>query len=250
VTPILSVLGAPAAFLVCTFFYLVGLSRILAMAPRPPESNPQGFWANFTGGLGYVYMRPIIRFTIMLAIFHCGLTMAFESLLPAFSRERLSLDDGGGTLIIGVGAGAFIASVFISGIQTNRARGNTLILTGMVSGLGQSVLSLTGVIWLAFPAAMFMGGAQAAFMTMTQAVTQATAADEFRGRVASINTFALGGMMATVNLLNGSLADQFGAHSLLFWEGLVFAGLVLLSLFAVTGRRVYGRAPALEPQLA
>lgn len=250
VTPILSLLGAPAAFLLCTVFYLAGLTRILAMAPRPPEPVRETFWANFTGGIRYVYVRPVIRFTIMLAIFHCGLTMAFESLLPAFSRERLSLDDGGGTLIIGVGAGAFVASVFISGIQTTRARGNVLILTGLVSGLGQSLLGLTSIIWLAVPAAMLMGGAQAAFMTMTQAVTQAAAADEFRGRVASINTVALGGMMATINLVNGSLADQIGAHSLLFSEGLIFAAIVLLSLFSVTGRRVYGRSTTLEPQPA
>jgi MFS family permease len=250
VTPILSLLGAPAAFLVCTVFYLAGLSRILAMQPRAPEPVRESMWSNFTGGIGYVYARPVIRFTIMLAIFHCGLTMAFESLLPAFSRERLSLDDGGGTLIMGVGAGAFIASIFVSGIQTNRARGNVLILTGLVSGLGQALLGMTSLVLLAVPAAMLMGGAQAAFMTMTQAVTQASAADEFRGRVASLNTVALGGMMATVNLLNGSLADAVGAHSLLIWEGLIFASIVLLSLFAVTGRRVYGRAPTLEAQPA
>lgn len=250
VTPVLSLLGAPAAFLVCTVFYLAGLSRILAMAPRKPEKALESFWTNFTGGVSYVYMRPVIRFTIMLAIFHCGLTMAFESLLPAFSRERLSLNDGGGALIMGVGAGAFVASVFVSGIQTSRARGNTLILTGLVSGLGQSLLGLTSIVYLAVPAAMLMGGAQAAFMTMTQTVTQASAADEFRGRVASINTVALGGMMAILNLVNGSLADRLGAHTLLFWEGLIFAGIVLLSLFAVTGRRVYGRVPAMEAQLA
>jgi uncharacterized membrane protein len=91
-----------------------------------------------------------------------------------------------------------------------------------------------------------MGGAQAAFMTMTQAVTQATAVDEYRGRVASLNTVALGGMMATVNLVNGSLADQLGAANILFWEGLVFIGIMLISLFAVTGRRVYGRSGTLE----
>jgi hypothetical protein len=61
---------------------------------------------------------------ILLVILHCGFTMAFESLLPTFSHENLnSSDEGFGTLIMGVGAGAFIASVFVSGIQTSRARG-------------------------------------------------------------------------------------------------------------------------------
>jgi len=113
------------------------------------------------------------------------------------------------------------------------------------------VLALTSVLWMATIAAALMGGAQAAFMTMTQAVTQATATDEYRGRVASLNTVALGGMMASVNLLNGSLADQFGAADILFWEGLLFVGIMLVSLFAVTGRRVYGRGGAtLEAQPA
>jgi MFS family permease len=135
-------------------------------------------------------------------------------------------------------------------VHTSRARGNTLIAMGLLSGLGQVLLSLTGTIWLALAAAALMGGAQAAFMTMAQALTQSIAADEFRGRVASINSFSLGGMMAIVNLTNGSLDAYLGASRLLFWEGITFALIVLLSLLAVSGRRVYGRGPALEAQPA
>jgi MFS family permease len=253
VTPLLAVFGAAAAFLLCAAFYFIGLVQIMRLTPKRPDASliPQNFIASFVGGVGYVYSMPVIRFMIMLAIFHCGLTMAFESLLPSFSHNSLGVEEGGfGTLLIGVGAGSLVASIFISGIQTSKARGNVLIFTGLLSGLGQTVLALTSVLWLATIAAALMGGAQAAFMTMTQAVTQATAADEYRGRVASINTVALGGMMASVNLINGSLADEFGAADILFWEGLVFVGIVLISLFAVTGRRVYGRSGTLEAQPA
>jgi MFS family permease len=179
---------------------------------------------------------------ILLVIMHCGLTMAFESLLPSFSHEHLhSSDEGFGTLIMGVGAGAFVASIFVSGIRTSKARGNILIAMGLLSGLGQTVLSLTGTLWLATLAAALMGGGQAAFMTMGQSVTQSIATEEYRGRVASINAFSLGGIMATMNLLNGSMADEIGAQTLLFSEGLIFAAIITLSLFAVTGRRIYGR---------
>jgi hypothetical protein len=121
---------------------------------------------------------------------------------------------------------------------------------GVLSGIGQVMLALTTHLWLAVLAAAVMGGAQAAFMTMTQATTQSIATDEFRGRVASINTFSLGGAMAIMNLTNGSLAGQVGAHNILLVDGLVFAAVVLLGLFAVSGRRAYGRAPALEAQPA
>jgi MFS family permease len=253
VTPLLLVFGAASAFLLCAAFYLIGLMQIMKLSPKRPDPNtvPEGFFASFAGGVAYVYSMPVIRFMIMLAIFHCGLTMAFESLLPGFAHNSLGVAEGGfGPLLAGVGAGSLVASIFISGIQTSKARGNVLVITGLLSGLGQTVLALTSVLWLAIFAAALMGGAQAAFMTMTQAVTQATAADEYRGRVASINTVALGGMMASVNLINGSLADSFGAADILFWEGLVFVGIMLVSLFAVTGRRVYGRSATLEAQPA
>ena len=253
VTPLLLIFGSAAAFLLCAVFYVIGLIQIMKLTPKRPDPNkvPESFFASFVGGVAYVYSMPVIRFMIMLAIFHCGLTMAFESLLPGFANSSLGLSEGGfGPLLAGVGAGALVASIFISGIQTSKARGNVLILTGLLSGLGQTVLALTSVLWLAIFAAALMGGAQAAFMTLTQAVTQATAADEYRGRVASINTVALGGMMASVNLVNGTLADQFGAADLLFWEGLLFVAIMLVSLFAVTARRVYGHGATLEPQPA
>jgi MFS family permease len=253
VTPILALFGAAPAFLLCAAFYFIGLVQIMRMTPKLPDASlkHENIFDSFKGGVAYVYSMPVIRFMIMLAIFHCGLTMAFESLLPGFSHNRLGAGEGGfGTLLAGVGAGALVASLFISGIQTSKARGNALILTGLISGVGQTVLSLTSVLWLATVAAAVMGGAEAAFMTMTQAVTQATAADQFRGRVASLNTVALGGMMATMNLFNGTLADQFSASTMLFWEGLLFVGVVLISLFAVTGKRVYGHGGTLEAQPA
>lgn len=253
VTPLLTIVGALGGFLVCTVFYAAGWVKILQMAPKPPENtgSQESFIANFVGGLTYVYTRPVLRFILIIVFCHCGLTMAFESLLPVFSHERLNATDQGfGTLMMGVGAGAFIASILISGIQTSRARGNAMILTGIASGLGQVLLALTTALWLATLAAVVMGGAQAAFMTMGQAVTQSIASDEYRGRVASINTFTLGGIMATMNLANGSLADYFGAQALLFVHGFIFVAIMIVSLFLLTGRRVYGRTPVLEPQAA
>jgi MFS family permease len=256
VTPLLVLAGEPTgyvlAFAMCAAFYCIGWSKIQGIAPRAPErAVTESFFANFVGGLTYVYSRPVLRFMLILVFLHCGLTMAFESLLPTFSVQRLGASEGGfGTLIMGVGAGAFIASIFVSGIETTKARGNALIAMGILSGLGQVMLSFTTTLVMATGAAVIMGGAEAAFMTMGQAVTQSIASDEFRGRVASINAFSLGGIMATMNLMNGTLADEVGAQALLFTHGFIFVSIMVVSLFMFTGRRVYGRVPALEAQPA
>ena len=95
-----------------------------------------------------------------------------------------------------------------------------------------------------------MGGAQAAFMTMGQTVTQSIATDEYRGRVASINSFSLGGIMATMNLFNGALAEEFGAQPLLLIHGAIFVAIVFVTFFPTTGRQVYGREPIPQAQVA
>jgi MFS family permease len=245
VTPMLGILGAPAAFLACTVLYVVGWFQVRAIAPRERDApTGESFFANFVGGLSYVYSRPVLRFMLVLVFLHCGMTMAFESLLPGFASQNLHSENGFGALMMGVGAGSFVASVLVSGVRTTRGRGNLLIAMGVTSGLGQAALSLTTTLWSAVIAAAFMGGAEAAFMTMGQVVTQSVATDEFRGRVASINAFSLGGIMAIMNLFNGSLGSAIGTKPLLFGHGVVFALIVLASILLVTGRRLYGREPA------
>ncbi|MEX2446083.1 MAG: MFS transporter [Dehalococcoidia bacterium] len=251
VTPLLAVAGAPAAFLVSVLFYVGALVQIRRLPPQPPTAAVRhGFVSEFLGGLAFVYERPVLRMMLLILVCHCALTMAFESLLPSFAAERLQSPEGFGALMMGVGSGALVASLWVSGLQTTRARGNALLVAGLISGLGQVLLALTTSLVVAVAAAAVMGGAQAAFMTMGQAVTQSIATDEFRGRVASLNAFSLGGMMATMNLFNGTLAEQFGAQPILLIDGVLFALIVLLSLGTVTGRRVYDRRPAAAPVAA
>ena len=56
--------------------------------------------------------------------------------------------------------------------------------------------------------------------------------------------------MATVNLFNGALAEQYGAQPLLLIEGVLFVAIVALTLLPRTGRQVYGREPIAQAQAA
>ena len=53
-------------------------------------------------------------------------------------------------------------------------------------------------------------------MTLFATIVQSIVPDAIRGRVTSINNLHMGGFMASINLVNGSLADKL--TFLAFWQ--------------------------------
>ena len=252
VTPLIAVLGVPSAFLLCTLFYALGWVQIMRIPAqvRAVVDMREGFVENFRKGITYSFGHPLIAMVIVLVFFHCGLTMAFESLLPGFSRQQLGSTSGFGTLMTGVGAGGLIGSLYVGGIKSSLLRGRLLLAMGVFSGTGQILLAVSPVMVLAFGAAVVMGAAQAGFMTVGMAITQSLAADEYRGRVASINTLSLGGVMSVMNLLNGFLGRDMSATSILLLQGGLFVAIMGLSVLAVTSRNIYMKGLPAEAHAA
>ena len=66
----------------------------------------QGFVQNLVAGFEYVYRRPLILSMVLLVLAHCALTMSYEALLPAISKEKLAAGSIGiSYLIAGMGSG-------------------------------------------------------------------------------------------------------------------------------------------------
>ncbi len=183
--------------------------------------------------------QPLIAMVTVLVCFHCGLTMAYESSMPAFAHRQLGHESLFGVLMTAVGLGSAVGSIYVGGIRSALARGRLVLAMGLLSGLGLMALAMAPNLAVAYGAAIVMGWNQAAFMTLAQAVTQSLAADEFRGRIASINTLSLQGFMAVMNLGNGYFADSFGASRVLWVDGSLFVVVMLLSLAFALPRRVY-----------
>ena len=76
-------------------------------------------------------------------------------------------------------------------------------------------------------------------MTLSHTMIQALTADSVRGRVGAVYSVHIGGTMATVNLINGGLADYVDAAALLMVAGLGFVAVMLVSWQGLTFRRIY-----------
>ena len=259
IIPLLATTGTTGAIFLCAGFYAVSLVQTMRLrtASTGEINKRQSFARNFSEGAVYVYKTPILFSVVVMAIFHCGLVMSFESLLPVLSTKLL--DSGGegasvlllltqllnesgagfSVLMMAVGAGALSSAIILAGISSDVTKGRLFFAFGAMSGLSSVALGLSPNLATALPSAIFLGVSSAAFMTLTHTMIQTIVPDGVRGRVGAIYSVHIGGMMASFNLLNGVLADYVGAPLILMVTGFAFALIVMASWQFVTMRVIY-----------
>ena len=233
ILPLVALVGVESAFFLCTAFYAISFVQALRVrsASTGQIDSGKAFVSNLAEGLFYVYRTPIMRSMVIIAVLHCGLTMAFESLLPVLSERQLGSD--GATaftyLMMAVGGGALVSVFLLAGVRSERRRGQMLLYLGIFSGLCPAILAASFNLPMALAAAAGMGAAQAGFMTLTHTIIQSVVPDGVRGRVAGIYSMHVGALMASVNLSNGALADHVDPSLLLWVTGVAFIISMLLS---------------------
>ena len=242
IAPLLLTVGVAGAFVLCALAYTFGLLQVLRVRTRSTGgvTAEQAMWSAFVDGMVYVYRHRLIRSIIILTAFHCALAMAYESVLPTLAQQRLDAGATGfNTLMIGIGAGSLLGSVWIAGVRGSLNQGRILLVVGVLSGLSLAGLGLATNMTVAVASAVLAGGSQGAYMTQVAAITQSLADDKYRGRVASIFTFHLGGSMALVNLVNGYLAEYVDVSLILTVAGSIFVIIMIASFGNVVCRRIY-----------
>ena len=259
IIPLLATTGTTGAIFLCAGFYAVSLAQTLRLrtASTGEINKEQSFARNFAEGAIYVYKTPILFSVVVMAIFHCGLVMSFESLLPVLSTKFLNTggegtnalrlmtqllnESGAGfsILMMAVGAGALTSAIILAGISSDTTKGRLFFAFGALSGISSLALGVSPNLATALLSAMLLGVSSAAFMTLTHTMIQTIVPDGVRGRVGAIYSVHIGGMMASFNLLNGVLADYVGAPLILMVTGLAFALIVLISWQFLTMRIIY-----------
>jgi len=250
IAPLMAFFGAEAAFVSCTLFYVLSFlftSRIKTVSVGE-MSSLQSPLSNFFAGLSFVYRHPLVLPLIVTVFLHCCLTMSFESLLPVVG-DRFFDDGGLGTsyLMMAVGAGALCLVLVTANIRDLRIRGRFLFLAAIGSGLAPILLGTAANASGALLGCVLMGASEASYMAIAGAIVQMASPDAIRGRVMSVYLWHIGGMMATFNLVNAALADDFGVAPVLVVAGLAFTVSIVASVAVRPLRRLYFEGEAGVP---
>ena len=229
-------------FLVAALFYGFSLSAASCVRTQSTGGIEKGesVFSGIAEGLTYVWRNKTLKMLFLLVALHCSLTMSFESLLPAFSKDVIRVGDVGVSyLMMAVGAGAFVAVMFVAGVGNESARGKLLLFTAIISGVSLLCLAISSNLLFSVVAAFLMGGSQSGFMAITHSLIQHLSPDFMRGRINGINQVNVGGTMAIVNLVNGIMADIIGAGRVLGVLGILFLLVMLVTLRNRTLRTLY-----------
>jgi MFS family permease len=252
-TPLLAIVGVGGAFVLGAVLYVMAIFfvlRVQTVSTGGIKANT-GILQSFQEGLVYCYSHAAVGILIILVALHCSLTMSFESMLPLFSQDELNSGvETFSSIIMATGGGALIGVLALASIKNHKNIGWLLLLTGLASGITPIALAISPTLPLAIVASVFMGGAHAVFMAITNTLVQDAVEDHIRGRVSSIYAMHAIGTMAFANLANGYLAEEWGSPIIFIVTASIFLSfLFLLSTFGSILRQIYRNGTA-KPLMA
>ncbi|MCH7983282.1 MAG: MFS transporter [Chloroflexi bacterium] len=234
-SPLVSAWGLEGLFYIIGTSYLLTVLTLLMM--RTSGHKVAATSKTVLGGLlqGFTYLRHQKSITSVILL---GVTLglfgtSFDTLLPVFTDEIFS---GGtdvfGRLLLGAGIGGLTATMAITLIGRRVRPALYLIIAGVGLGAAQLTFARIDILDLAVLVAGIIGGFKVVLGTMNTTVVQTLVAEEFRGRVLSINQLTWGAS-ALGGLLMGYLAQRFDAPT-----AMTFGGSVAIVATLLVGQRL------------
>lgn len=244
IAPLMGLADIKWIFLSCVIAYALGVylvTRITAVSTGRIDPE-KGLIQNTISGFRYIYGHPVLRSVMYLVVFHCTLVMSFESLLPAISENQLnSGGQGVAYMHMMIGVGALIACSGLAPVTSHRTLGRLLIISALVSSLGNLILTISPTLQPAMVGTVIIGISHTAFMTIATIMIQSVSPDYLRGRITSVYLIHAGGLMSFSYFANGILADLYGPSKILGIGSIAFLVVVLCSWLVQTPRNIYKR---------
>ena len=256
---LLTTLGAGSVFVLSAVFLVLALQQLVRLEYRSsplPSTAGRVFavgpvFRDVREGVLYVMSEPRLLVVLVLVGFHCGATMAFDSMMPTLATAVGGADVTFSAIIVGIGAGSIVGTLIVSMIRDDAALGRMFFLVSIGSGLSIFVLGLATTPQLAVTGGVLAGATQASFMAVSVVFVQRVTPDALRGRVMSLYIMLAAGQMAFVNYGFGWLSDYTGVRPLLVVAGTLWcAGFAAAAMLLPELRSLVRRGnfrQALEP---
>jgi MFS family permease len=175
-------------------------------------------------GISFVWKNPIIRTTV-LSDFVVTFFGTPQALLPVYARDILGVGPTGlGMLYAAEAVGALVAATVISTRPQVRRAGVWFITGFVVYAVGNIVVAVSPVFWIAALGLGIAGVGDTLAAVMRGTINQLSTPDGLRGRVWSVNALFSNGGPSMGQFRAGAVAQRWGAETAAFSGGVVVLG--------------------------
>jgi MFS family permease len=241
---VIATIGLPWAFLLNAVSFGAVVVGVFMMDPselhrEPPAERGRG---QLRAGLWYVWVKPELRYTVLLVGVVATLGLNFSVVLPLMARFVFHKGaETFGLLTSAMAAGALTGAL----ISAARTRPTRKLLLGSAGAFGFLTLSAAaapslGVLTFLLP---FVGAASITFIATANATLQLNSGSSMRGRVMALYGIVFLGSTPFGGPLIGWVSQEFGARAGLGVGG-VATVVAVVALAAVLKRTHMSPSPA------
>jgi MFS family permease len=249
-------LGVGGLFALNSISYLAVIAALLRMEVRSATRvRDQSVMRALREGLGYIRRDPVVRWIVILTAGSATLARPYPQLLPAITEQVLRVGAVELSWLMGAsGLGSLIGALATASLGGRKRRG--LVIIGSVGALGLflALFAVQRDMLTAVPLMVLVGFFVMLFMGTANTLLQLRTPDHLRGRVMSVQTMMMMGIVPLGVMLMGSVGTFVGVDVTVLVGGLllavlaVFAGLRSAALRQATGERHGSRRPRSEAE--
>ena len=202
---------------------VIGL-LLIGFIKKKPILNPkigEPIFQSLKAGLNFVYKTKSILVALtldMVAVLFGGAI----ALLPIYAQDILNVgSEGFGILRAAPAVGSVLMMIASAHIPLTRNAGKKLLFAIFCFGISIIVFGISDIFWLSVFALFMYGLTDGVSMIIRQTILQLKTPDEFRGRVASVNSIFVGSSNELGAFESGATAKLMGTVPAVVFGGVM-----------------------------
>ena len=223
--------GTAGSYVVQALCTLLALLWTMRMRPssalRTSTGHQTPLLQSVLAGWTYSWQNEAVRIGLLIAMVAALCIAPFNTLLPVFARDLLSIGASGqGVLLTAMGVGALCSAFLIASLGHQLPRGILMLGGVLLYGLSVVAFALSSSFPLSLGLMTLVGLAHVSSHALVQTVIQTYTQAAFRGRTMAI--FHMNQVVFTLgSLLVGALAALVGARWAVTMMGAIGAMLMI-----------------------
>jgi MFS family permease len=206
---------------------------LIFMRPSPASSKARtSFKTAIVEGIQFIYGHSALRWIYLMLIVTALSVRSYTFMLPAYAVHVIHADALGlSYLMASSGIGAVVGALIIAAVNV-RKRATIWFVAGMMASLGVAALGVTDVLGVAALILGLVGLGTQSFVGSSNILVQTLAPSDMRGRVLSVYSMIVLGLVPGGALLIGTLARFTDLRLVFICAGVLCASMQIWTFVA------------------